>query len=77
MLAVPKYVQGIEIDEDKKLSADVLQIPDTVLYIDNSNNNMLVKSKYEVDKGNINYASTSNGWLVNKEDTAVLCKPYK
>ena len=76
VLAVPKYVQGIEIDEDKKLSADALQIPDTVLYIDNSNNNMLVKSKYEVDKGNINYASTSNGWLVNKEDTEVLGIPY-
>lgn len=75
-LTVPKYVQAVMIDEQAGLSVNYLKIPDTVLYIETQKSGMRVNKGYVVDKDNLNYSSTSEGLLMNKEGTEILSIPY-
>ena len=75
-LSVPKYIQAVRIDEEAGLSVNYLEIPDTVLYIETQKSGMRVNKGYVVDKDNLNYSSTSEGLLMNKEGTEILSIPY-
>ena len=75
-LSVPKYVQSVDIESDTPLTVDTLVVPDTVLYINTENTNMLVNEAYEVDSDNPNYCSV-NGILCDRERTEILGVPYR
>lgn len=75
-LSVPKYIQAVKIDEDAGLSVNYVEIPDTVLYIELENSGMRVNKGYIVDADNLNYSSSEEGLLMNKEATEILSIPY-
>ena len=77
MLAVPKYTQSVDIQDDAGLLVDNLFIPDTVLYINESSRGITVNDAFRVDTDNPNYASTKEGVLTNKAGTEYQIIPAK
>lgn len=74
-LKVPKYIQSIDMYEDAGIAVDYIEIPSTVIYINNSNGGFSVRNGYIVDEENQYYCS-KNGVLYNKAETEVLGIPY-
>ena len=77
VLEIPKYIQAVMIEDGSDITVDYLKIPDTVLYIADTENNIQVEKGYEVEEGNPCYASLDDGVLTNKEKTELLNIPYK
>ena len=77
MLAVPKYIQSVDIVDYAGLTVDNLFIPDTVLYINESSLGITVNEAFRVDTDNLNYASTEEGVLTNKAGTEYQIIPAK
>ena len=75
-LEIPKYVQAISIEDTGDIVADYLEIPDTVLHIENTNQNLMIKKGYKVAQENPCYTSLENGILTNKEKTKYIRIPY-
>ena len=75
-LDVPEYVQAVIIDSDADLEVSYLNLPDTVIYIDNENSGLRVTNGYKVDKDNLVYAANSDGVLTNKSGTELLEIPH-
>lgn len=76
VLKVPKYIQSIDMDEDADVVADYIDIPSTVIYINNTNGGFRVKKGYIVDPDN-EYYYAEDGVLCNKAKTEVLGIPYQ
>ena len=74
-LKVPKYIQAIDMYEDAGIAVGYIEIPSTVIYINNSNGGFSVRNGYIVDEENQYYCS-KNGVLYNKAETEVLGIPY-
>ncbi len=67
-LKVPKYIQAIDMYEDAGIAVGYIEIPSTVIYINNSNGGFSVRNGYIVDEENQYYCS-KNGVLYNKAET--------
>ena len=76
-VSVPEYIQAVIIDAGAGLDTDYLEIPDTVLYIEDTENGLDVDQGYIVSSGNRNYSATEEGVLANKEQTSYLAIPRK
>lgn len=76
-VSVPEYIQAVIIDAGSGLSTDYLEIPDTVLYIEGTENGLDVDQGYLVSSENRNYASTKEGVLTNKAQTSYLAIPHQ
>ncbi len=76
ILKVPEYIQSIDMDEDADIVADYIDIPSTVIYINNTNGGFRVKKGYIVDPDN-EYYYAEDGVLCNKAKTKVLGIPYQ
>lgn len=72
VLTVPQYVQAVDMEES--FDVDYLNIPDSVIYVNNSNN-LCVKEGFQVAEDNVNYTSSA-GVLLNKEETQIIAIPY-
>ena len=77
VLAIPKYIQAVMIEDENNIKVDYLKIPDTVLYIEDTENSIQVEKGYEVEDNNPRYASLKDGILTNKEKTEFLNIPYE
>ena len=73
VLSVPEYVQAVIPEEP--IVADRVEIPDTVLYMEDIDLYLHVRDAYEVSADNPSYCSIS-GILLNKEQTSILDIPY-
>ncbi len=76
VLKVPKYIQSIDMDEDADVVVDYIDIPSTVIYINNTSGAFRVKKGYIVDEDN-EYYYAEDGVLCNKAKTEVLGIPYQ
>ena len=76
-LEVPEYIQAIRITDYSNLHVQTLKIPDTVLYIEDTENGLVVENKYKVSEENQFYASSDDGLLLNKAETEIIGIPYK
>lgn len=72
ILSVPEYVQAIIPEEP--IQADRIEIPDTVLYMEDIDVYLQVQNAYEVSEDNPSYCSRY-GLLLNKEQTSILAIP--
>ena len=72
VLTVPQYIQAVELEES--LDVDYLNIPDSVIYINNSGM-LCVKEGFQVAEDNTSYTSYA-GVLLNKEETQIIAIPY-
>ena len=54
-------------------TVDKLVVPSSVIYIDTSS--LIAKEGYQVSEDNPEYASTEDGWLLNKAETELLSVP--
>lgn len=77
VLEIPKYIQAVMIEDGSDIKVDYLKIPDTVLYIEDTENSIQVDKGYEVESDNPRYASLKDGILTNKEKTEFLNIPYE
>lgn len=75
-LKVPEYIQAVKIEDDAEVTTDYLEIPDTVLYIDESMSGLQVNEGYSVDESNPNYLSNEDGLLMDKEQEIIYAIPY-
>ena len=73
VLTVPEYVQAVIPEGD--ISADRVEIPDTVLYMEDIDQYLHVQNAYQVSEDNPVYCSLE-GVLLNKEQTSILDIPY-
>lgn len=76
-VSVPEYIQAVIIDAGAGLNTDYLEIPDTVLYIEDTEGGLDVDQGYLVSSGNRNYSATKEGVLTNKDQTSYLAIPHK
>lgn len=76
-VTVPQYIQSVVIDTGSGLATDYLEIPDSVIYIENTQDGLEVDQGYLVGDGNRNYSSTEEGVLTNKTQTSYLAIPCK
>ena len=75
-LKVPKYIQSVDMEKDADIIADYIDIPSTVIYINNNSAGLRIKKGYIVDEDN-EYYSSKDGVLCNKEKTEILGVPYQ
>ena len=75
ILSVPEYIQSVDFSDDLNQEVDYLEIPDTVIYYDETTTGVQVKKGYKVDENNLNYSSTQDGVLADKQQTAYLGVP--
>ena len=73
---VPKYIQSVDFDLAADIVTEYIDIPSTVIYINNSSSGLRVKKGYIVDEDN-EYYSSKDGVLCNKEKTEILGIPYQ
>ena len=73
VLDIPQYIQAVEMEE--KLDVDYLNVPDSVIFINNDGINLCVKEGFQVAEDNANYTSYA-GVLLNKEETQIIAIPY-
>lgn len=73
---VPEYIQSVDPDIDADIVTEYVDIPSTVIYINNGNTGLRVKKGYIVDNDN-EYYSSKDGVLCNKEKTEILGIPYQ
>lgn len=76
-LTVPAYVQAVDIDQEADRYVDYLELPASVIYVNNIDDGLMVYNGYIVSPENRNYKATENGILVNREETAILGIPFK
>lgn len=70
---VPKYIQAVDLEEE--LDVDYINIPDTVIYVNNDGDNLLVKQGYRVSAQNVNYTAV-DGVLTSRDKTQIIAVPY-
>lgn len=75
-LSIPKYIQAVDIDTNKDIIVDYLDVPDTVLYINTVGSGLKVYEGYNVNSNNIRYCSV-NDLLMNNKKTEILGIPLK
>lgn len=76
-VTVPEYIQAVIIDTGSDLTTDYLELPDSVLYVEDTYNGLEVDEGYLVGSGNLNYSATEEGVLANKDQTSYLAIPCK
>lgn len=76
VFSVPKYIQSIDLEDDADIVADYMDIPSTVIYINNNNGAFSINEGYRVDEDN-EYYSSNEGVLCNKNKTEILGIPTK
>lgn len=74
-LSVPKYIQSVDLSDDMDQDVEYLEIPDTVLYYDETTTGVRVEKGYKVNENNLNYSSTQDGILADKAKTEYLGVP--
>lgn len=72
-LTVPQYIQAVELEE--KMDIDYINIPESVIYINNDGTNLLIREGFEVADDNPNYTSYA-GVLLDKQKTKIIAIPY-
>ncbi|MDO5339819.1 MAG: leucine-rich repeat protein [Eubacteriales bacterium] len=72
-LDVPQYIQAVELED--KLDIDYINIPESVIYVNNDGTNLLIREGFEVAEDNPNYTSYS-GVLLDKQETMIIGIPY-
>lgn len=76
-VTVPEYIQAVIIDAGSELSTDYLELPDSVLYVEDTYNGLEVDEGYLVSSDNKSYSATDEGVLANKDQTSYLAIPCK
>ena len=74
-LEVPKYVQAVDIEDDRQVKTTSIEIPSTVLYINYANKNLQVSEQWNVSEDNPIYTANDDGILLNKQETKMLSIP--
>lgn len=71
---VPEYIQSIELDQSPFLTCSWMEIPSTVMYMDEETS-VYVTDGFIVDEDNPYYSSSEDGLLLSKDKTEILGIP--
>lgn len=74
-LVIPEYVQAVDLDQSFSVTCGWMEIPDTVVYINEKTTPLYVTDGFVVDSANPRYSS-KDGLLLNKEGTEIEAIPY-
>ena len=72
---VPEYIQTINLDQSPGMTCSWMEIPDTVMYINDETTPLYVTDGFIVDEDNPYYASSDDGLLLSKDETEILGIP--
>lgn len=72
---VPEYVQSIDLDQGPSSTCAWMEIPDTVMYINDNTAPLYVTDGFIVDENNPYYTSSEDGLLLSKDETEILGIP--
>lgn len=75
VLSIPEGVQAVELDTDVSLLVDYLEIPASVLFVDDFDTGWQVKKGYLVSEDNLKYAASAEGILTNKAEDEIYSIP--
>ena len=72
---VPEYIQAIDLDQSPATTCAWMEIPNTVMYIDEDTAPLYVTNGFIVDEDNPYYTSSEEGLLLSKDETEILAIP--
>lgn len=75
VLSIPEGVQAVEMDADASLFVDYLEIPASVLFVDDLETGWQVEKGYRVSEDNRKYAASADGILTNKAEDEIYSIP--
>lgn len=72
---VPEYIQSVDLDQSPSLTCSWMEIPESVMYINDDTTPLYVTDGFIVDEDNPYYSSSDDGLLLSKDETEILGIP--